>query len=504
MINSMKRLFNRKNQVLVITLFTVLSLMLGFLFLGKKDLSLDEIATALIVKDWSNMLHILTYTEGNMWLYYLLLHFWQVFGTNEFALRSLSVIFGSASIPVIYLLAKKLCNTRTATIAVLLTSLNVFFISNVQNTRAYSLVLLLTSLSAYFFVKFVLSSLAYNQNPQKKYLIFTILFNVLAVYTHLYALLVIASQIVALIITFRKKLLQGLYYFVPLLFIFILPIAFLPSLHSGQINWIPFPGMRNLIGTLLILSSDFPPIAVIYLLLFGGFFVSVWKKRKKLQLFTASYWHIKYLFVWLLLPIVVSFLFSLLIKPLYISMYFIICLVPFTILVSFFMTQIKPVWLQRLVLVMLILFSSVRLYGWHSGNQALQLVISNNNEDWRGVANFLANNAKSTDAILFFPPYVQGNINYYLQKNSKPFDKKREIAIQPDMFSGSMGSEEYEQARLETIPANYHRLWYIYGNYTDRTRTKQESLINTALVKNYVLARVVNFYAITAYLYIKK
>lgn len=48
-------------------------------------------------------------------LYYLLQHFWgELFGNSEFALRSLSAFFGTLSLPVFYLLAKKVFNNAMA------------------------------------------------------------------------------------------------------------------------------------------------------------------------------------------------------------------------------------------------------------------------------------------------------------------------------------------------------------------------------------------------------
>src|SRR6266404_6883592 len=363
----MKQFFAKNKNRIALACITALSFLLGLLFLGQKDLSLDEVATAIIVQNFSSMLHILTYTEGNMWLYYFLLHFWQGVGTNEFALRLLSVLFGTASIPVIYLLSKKLFNTKTALIVTLLTVVNVFFISNEQNARAYSLVLLLTTCSSYFFTMYVLSFLK-DKKMQKKYLLLTIIFNVLGVYAHFYTLFVIASQITALLLTRKKELIRSLLYYLLAIGICLLPLFLAPSLRGQPTNWIPVPGLRNLIGTILILSDDFPPVAVLYIALFVGVFISLWNKRKQLNLFSITYWNIYYLLIGLILPIVVSFLFSLFIKPLYISLYFFIFLVPFTLLISYFITQIKKPLLQKALIISLVILSSIRLYGWYTGS----------------------------------------------------------------------------------------------------------------------------------------
>jgi len=499
----MKRFFTKHKNTLFVSALTLLSFLLGMFLLGQKDLSLDEIATALIVQDWNRMLHIVTFTENNMWLYYLLLHFWQAFGTSEFALRSLSVIFATLSIPVIYLLGRKVFSNKVALLAILLIVVNVFFISNAQNARAYALVLLLTTLSSYFFVQFV-NGFSETKKISKKYLFLLVLCNVLSVYAHLYALFVIASQAVSLLFIHKKQVIKSLLISLPITGVFLLPLFLAPSLSGQPTNWIPVPGIRNLIGTYLILSDDFPPIGLIYLALFAGFFMLSFSKKSMKHVFDTSNWQRKYMIIWALLPIVLSFLFSLFIKPLYISMYFFICLVPFMLVIAYLIDKIRLSWVKLSLVVLLLLLSSIRLYGWYSASSDLHLVISNNTEDWKGVATFLTTQTRSTDAILFFPPFVQENVDYYINKDHMPLDTNREINLQPDIYAGGTGYEQFDSKKLQSIPVHYSRLWYISGMYTDNAISDQEKQINTMLKNNYTLARTVPFYAITAYLYVRK
>jgi len=76
------------------------------------------------------------------------------------------------------------------------------------------------------------------------------------------------------------------------------------------------------------------------------------------------------------------------------------------------------------------------LVHWES---QLQLVISNKTEDWRSVAQLLANDKKTDNAILFFPPFVQENVNYYLQRDDTPFVIKREIIYNLIFYAGATG-----------------------------------------------------------------
>jgi mannosyltransferase len=87
-------------------------------------------------------------------LYYYLLHFWVgLFGNSEVALRSLSVLAGTALVLVTYLLGRELFSRRTALIAAFLASFSPFQIYYSQETRMYILVSLWAALAILFFVK---------------------------------------------------------------------------------------------------------------------------------------------------------------------------------------------------------------------------------------------------------------------------------------------------------------------------------------------------------------
>ena len=63
-------------------------------------------------------------------LYYVLLHLWLKLGDGEAFLRSLSVVFGVASVPLAYLVAKELLGAKAAATAALLLTINEFVVSN--------------------------------------------------------------------------------------------------------------------------------------------------------------------------------------------------------------------------------------------------------------------------------------------------------------------------------------------------------------------------------------
>ncbi|NTV30283.1 MAG: hypothetical protein HGA80_09405 [Candidatus Omnitrophica bacterium] len=86
-------------------------------------------------------------------LYFLILKGWSaIFGTGEVALRLPAAIFGAMSVPVIYILAKRLCNVRTALIAAMLLAVSPFHIYWSQEVRNLTAAVFFALLNMYYFV----------------------------------------------------------------------------------------------------------------------------------------------------------------------------------------------------------------------------------------------------------------------------------------------------------------------------------------------------------------
>ena len=86
-------------------------------------------------------------------LYYLLLHFWtRLFGETESAVRMLSVVFSVLTVFVIYHLALKLFDRRTAIFTALLTTLSPLQVFYAQETRMYAQLACLSTISVYLFL----------------------------------------------------------------------------------------------------------------------------------------------------------------------------------------------------------------------------------------------------------------------------------------------------------------------------------------------------------------
>ena len=245
----------------------ILGAFLVFFLIGDKPLYLDEAVSYLITQDFSKMLYIFWNYEGNMWLYYLLLHFWSYLGSSETILRSLSALFAIATLISSYFLARKIFDEKTANIALILLSMNVLFIKNAQFARGYSLLILLTTICTFLFRKLL-------DKKTNLYASLYALIAVASVYTHLFGSLVIASHFIYLLYQRDKKQLFFFSKIYVIIGFLILPLLIAPSMESGQINWITLPGLFEVFATFFYLLGDFIAVAGVLSFLVLWFFIS--------------------------------------------------------------------------------------------------------------------------------------------------------------------------------------------------------------------------------------
>ena len=129
----------------------VLAAALRFPTLDVQSFWVDEAATAqLLDGSFGDMLDGVADGESTPPLYYVLAWLWaQPFGIGEVGLRSLSALFGVATVPVIHAVGARLAGTRAGNVAALLVAVNPLLVWFGQEARAYALLVLLTALSLF-------------------------------------------------------------------------------------------------------------------------------------------------------------------------------------------------------------------------------------------------------------------------------------------------------------------------------------------------------------------
>ena len=220
--------------------------------------------------------HIIWGPEPNMELYYLLLHFWLGFTgflglhPTEFVVRFPSAICAALSSVMVFLLGRRFLGITAGIVGAGLYLLNDLQLTYAQQTRSYSLQLLLICI-AWYALFTILSQSSHN----KRWWVCYIAVTTLAIYTHLFTLVILLAQLTAFVgllilpgtwrATARKQLPA---FIVSLVCISLLSIPMLlVSRHGSKTGWLPSPHLHDVYNLFLNISAN----SKIYMFLLFGF-----------------------------------------------------------------------------------------------------------------------------------------------------------------------------------------------------------------------------------------
>jgi hypothetical protein len=380
----------------IVSVFTLILLAasaagLRFLFLARKPFWFDECFSVEVTRlSWHAFGRLLWRREANMSLYYLLLRGWLHFGSSPFFIRSFSVVISLAALPAVYWLACKLFDRRVALLAAALMSFNAYHIRYAQEARSYSLFVLLATLSSGFFV-------ASLREPSRRKRLGYILASVLAVYAHLYALLLLAAQWWAVRRTREGIFSRALRHAWIWIAVASLPLLiFAAKTGAGPIRWIQRPGLRDLVEFAeRIAGNDGLPLLLLYAV---ACLAAIIPLGKMTRLFptevTSEIWSLRFLLIWLLFPVALTVLMSLA-RPVFLGRYFIFCLPALVILAAAGLAKLRRTWLLAGWLTAMLLLSLQGTFSYYNHDFDLE------RDDAEGAANYVLDHAQLGDAILF-------------------------------------------------------------------------------------------------------
>jgi len=409
-----------RNEVILILLICGVGFFLRFYDLGGESYWFDEkMSLYFSQKDLVSILNPPSSETQIPPLYYILLHFWiRLVGTSEFAVRSLSAIFGSLSIFALYKLGKKIFNVKIAIYSSLILAVSIFHIYFSQEARMYSLLTLTTIVSIFFFLK------SLNENRLRFWASYIIV-SILMLYTHSYGIFILIFQFFYLLFYYRNKIgyvKNGLIAF------FLVILGFFPWLIKlfettpyilegySAIAWIPKPNIILILGTILIFCNS----SVVSLLVFGysirsifqldnlkkrfnksAFFESV--RRIKACFFDSSKFGVNFCFIWMGIPFILSLLISLIFQPIYLPKYLILVSPAFYLLVSEGLTK-KNLKIRYILLLILLIDSAMISYSYYTHL---------NKEQWREAAIYIQEREATGDLIIINAPWLELNLKHY-------------------------------------------------------------------------------------------
>jgi mannosyltransferase len=225
-----------------LSVLVVVATALRLIHIGSQSYWGDEDATVRLMRQslWHMFRYGIVTTEATPPLYYVIAAFWsRIFGTGEFALRSLSALVGVATVVVAYAIGVELRSRRGGLILAAFVSLSPLMVWYSQDARAYSLLIFLTSLALLFFAQ------ALRTESSKSIWLWAFA-AAAALTTHYFAIFVIAPEAVALLV-FRKTRSRAIRptILVAAIWIALLPLFLDQQSKTGHTSWITYIGLTT-------------------------------------------------------------------------------------------------------------------------------------------------------------------------------------------------------------------------------------------------------------------
>jgi hypothetical protein len=434
----------------VLCIIAAVAAALRFHLLAAKSFWFDEgVSVAIARLDWYNFARILWRREANMSLYYFSLRPWLHFGGSEFFVRSLSVVFAVASIPAVYLLGRRLFDSRVGLFAAALLATNAYHVQYSQDARSYSLMVLLCSLSSFYFLEEL-------KEPSRRNRAAYILTSALAVYAQFFSLLLLVAQWLSLRMLDRGQIprqSKNNWRWVALL---VAPVVtFVATTGTGPLRWVQRPGFKDLWvfalhltgngGALLLLGCAAACIAA----------VAPVSHTCRIRRAPWESWRFRFLLCWLLFPPVFTLALSL-VKPLFVARYFISCLPALLLLVAYGLTSLRPNWLIAAVLSLMLILSFQGTAGCYRQDIDIQ------RDDWRGATKYLLSHAEPGDALLFHVPMGRMPYEFYLSVLGVP--SSAALVLYPrhsDRITFLDFVEKPNDAELQRLIPQHKRAWLV-------------------------------------------
>jgi len=225
-----------------LSVLVVVATALRLIHIGSQSYWGDEDATVRLMRQslWHMFRYGIVTTEATPPLYYVIAAFWsRIFGTSEFALRSLSALVGVATVVVAYAIGVELRSRRGGLILAAFVALSPLAVWYSQDARAYSLLIFLTSLALLFFAQAL--------RTESSRSIWLWAFAAAAALTaHYFAIFVVIPEAVALL-AFRKTRSRALWptALVAAIWFALLPLFLDQQSKTDHTSWITYIGLTT-------------------------------------------------------------------------------------------------------------------------------------------------------------------------------------------------------------------------------------------------------------------
>jgi mannosyltransferase len=447
--------------------------------LGRQSLTGDEAATwAISGHSVGDLLHVLGSSGGDRaaGLYYVTLFVWiRLFGTSAVALRALSVLAAVATLPALYVVARRL-GRGVALVACVALAASPFFLLYARQARAYSLAVFLVVVTAGALLR------ALETDEPRRWATFVVV-AALALYTQWFAALVVVAFYAAALATSRARLSRRAIGATAALLLVASPIAVLVAAgDTGGVGWIAPLSLAQLRDLAVSLTSTHRHLG--WLLVFAvaavGLVAAVRRSRRPtddastLAAMAAT---------WFVVPtgllIVVSVA-----KPLLVPRYLVVTLPGLALLLALGLAAL----LRRRVALMVAAVGLLSALGWSAYGPLW--AARHVDEDWSGIVQTVAQHAGPGQVILVYPANAVYAFGYYA-RTAAPLDGRRGPTWPPVPWDAPYGHDVPSAGSVLRVAASAPAttVWLVIRKPTGPTISPATSNPATLHALEQVLAR---------------
>ena len=339
-------------------------------------------------------------------LYFIFLKAWaNVFGTSEFSLRFPSIIFGSLSVLMIYLLGSLLYDKKTGIIASALLAISPFLVYYQQEARMYPMLLFLFLAASVMLLRIIKTPAPVDYSAYAILLIAGLM-------THYFFVLAIIFHIAYFLINSRIISKSTVFFAASIIVSATVCAQWYISVFLGRlstdlqyITWIARPTVTAALATLSQFMFNFPinefiRASLAAALIFIYIIFTILRKEDRISALKKESFILIFALALPLLVFLVSF-----VRPLWVDRYLIFAFPAFVLLISriVFEQKIKAIGIAFLVIILIFNFNAITR-GYNNLDK-MQL---------REAAIYIQNQYRPGDTVITYW-ITQDVITYYLQ-----------------------------------------------------------------------------------------
>jgi mannosyltransferase len=471
--------------------------------------------------------------EPNMELYYLFLHGWLALTSlsglhpTEFVVRLPSAIFAALGTVSVLALGRRFIGTLAGGTAAALYALNYLQLVYAQQARSYSLQLLLICISWYA----LLMAIVHSSRARRWWICYVVAI-VLAVYTHLFSMLILLAQLImvagVLLLPNQRReqtreRLLGFALSVLATAILIIPMQIVAR-QGAKTGWLPAPGVRDLVHFFVTASGSnrfyLAVLALCCLLAVGlaalkyarqhAFFMMrvVTKQDTPDTLDSTQAGERMRIFIvyallcWLLVPLLVSFAVSQGSMRLFSDRYLVTIVPPLFLLVGLGVSVLKWRILQGILVLCLVVLALPAVPLYYNSAQV---------EDWNVTTHWLQARYQQGDGLVCYDNSTQQgcqvSVEYYLHAypSGAHFSADTPGGFSWTRFGPADPTAGPDAAvdhkTLAAYGAKHQRLFFIIGRVRDEDAAARALVARQWLDNHYHRIGQIETRTVTIYLY---